>query len=104
MNELEEEEYDAMKKRDFLKAQKLKEQLEAVKVELEALNIPEPVIISEEICELKSDPDTINKCLTIMCGMGAAPSVKTLTPTLRTLLDNLAIRFIDVRFIIGVCI
>lgn len=98
LNEIQEEEYDAIKNRNFLKAQELKEQIEEMQKEIDAMaSRMNAVAIIENVCEEKSDAATMIKCLTIMCSAAAAKTVTTLTATLRSLYDNLAFPSIDVR-------
>ncbi|XP_043273023.1 condensin complex subunit 3 [Venturia canescens] len=95
LNEIQEEEYDAIKNRNFLKAQELKEQIEQMQKEIDAKTSKiNPVAIIENICEEKSDAKTMVKCLTIMGSAAAAKSVTTLTTTLRSLYDNMALPMI----------
>ena len=105
---MEEEEYEATKKRDFRAAQAIKEQIEALKNEIEKSSAPEIStetnivrmdVDNSSYNEEKDDSDTIAKCLLIMCTMSGAKSVKKLTPTLRTLFDVIVLPSVDVRII-----
>ncbi|KAI4482163.1 hypothetical protein M0802_013788, partial [Mischocyttarus mexicanus] len=98
--ELQEEEYEAIKNKEYLKAEKLKEQLGKINEDIIKLNeLPEPcVAINDDdvdiIDEEKNDSETMIKCLTIMCSMMRTKSIKTLVPTLRCLL-NVALSSLD---------
>lgn len=104
MIELEEELYQAIKEQNFLQADSLKEQINVLKEKISCLsNIPETVITEDNIREEKTDTATMVKCLDIL--YVAMQSVRTLTPTLRSLmcfvlssLDVSVRRFYDVTY------
>ncbi|XP_035740285.1 condensin complex subunit 3-like [Vespa mandarinia] len=95
--ELKEEEYQAIQNKEYLKAENRKEQIDKINQELMKLNEqsePNQMIVDDDIEEEKSDSETMIKCLTIMCAMMRVKSVKTLTPTLRCLV-NVALSSLD---------
>ncbi|KAL2745812.1 Condensin complex subunit 3 [Vespula maculifrons] len=95
--ELKEEEYQAIQNKEYLKAENRKEEINKVNQELMKLNEPSEanmVIVDDDIEEEKSDSETMIKCLTILCAMMRAKSIKTLMPTLRCLL-NVALSSLD---------
>ncbi|XP_076234312.1 chromosome associated protein G [Calliopsis andreniformis] len=82
--ELKEEEYQAIQDKKYLKADSLKNEITELNEKIVKLSETPQVIVTEEIKE-KNDPETMIKCLTIMCTM--MQSVTTLTPTLRSLMQ-----------------
>ncbi|XP_043504256.1 condensin complex subunit 3 [Polistes fuscatus] len=95
--ELQEEEYEAIKNKEYLKAEKLKEQQNKINQDLLKFHEnQEPCLLinDDDIEEEKNDSETMIKCLTIMCSMMRVKSIKTLVPTLRCLL-NIAISSLD---------
>lgn len=93
MLELREEEYQAIQDKQYLKAEQLKSEINALNEEIMRLS-EEPQIptVTEEIKE-KNDSETMIKCLSIMCTM--MQSVTSLTPTLRSLMQ-MALDSLDV--------
>lgn len=78
--------YEAIKKEDFLLAETIKETLNTVKEQINQLSkIPEPVI-NDDMREEKNDPETMVKCLNILCASIEAQTIRALTPTLRSLM------------------
>ncbi|CAL7949788.1 unnamed protein product [Xylocopa violacea] len=85
--ELREEEYQAITEKQYLKADKLKNEINTLNEEIIKLskkNTEIPLTNSEEIKE-KCDSETMIKCLNIVCTM--MQSVTVLTPTLRGLMQ-----------------
>lgn len=89
---LQEEEYQAIQKKEYLKADSLKNEINEVNKEIQSLTEQPQITVMEEIKE-KSDPQTMRKCLSIICTM--MQSVVTLTPTLRSLMQ-IALDSLDV--------
>ena len=81
---LQEEEYQAIQEKEYLKADALKNQINEVNKEIQSLTEQPQITVMEEIKE-KSDPETMRKCLSIICTM--MQSVVSLTPTLRSLMQ-----------------
>ncbi|XP_012266256.2 condensin complex subunit 3 [Athalia rosae] len=91
--EIEEEQYQAVKDKDFLKADHLKQQIQIFKGQINELNA-EPVVEEmqeDDVCI--DDPETLEKCLQIMFSM--MQSVDVLFPALRTLLDEMVLPALD---------
>ncbi|XP_053986177.1 condensin complex subunit 3-like [Hylaeus volcanicus] len=84
--ELKEEEYQAIEKREFLEADRLQKEINALNQEIIKLSktVPPPSTGAEDIKE-KDDPETMIKCLSIICSM--MQSVTSLTPTLGNLIQ-----------------
>lgn len=95
MLELKEEEYVAIKDKEYLKADSLKNEINALNDEILRLSEKPQMTVTEEIKE-KDDPETMIKCLTIMCTV--MQSITALTPTLRSLMQ-IAFDSFDVSFI-----
>lgn len=97
--ELEDEEYSAIQQKNYELAGKINEKAAAVKEKMNNLSKepeqPEPQ--SQNLCEEKSDPETMIQCLQIMYFMMRSPTVQVLSPTLRTLLDSIALPFMSVN-------
>lgn len=93
---MQEEEYCAIRQREFLKAQDLKEQIEIMKKEIDELSSRTAVMNLDEVTEERNDHDTMVTCLTIIYNMTCAKSVTTLTSTLRSLLGNLVLPCLEV--------
>ncbi|XP_031831534.1 chromosome associated protein G [Nomia melanderi] len=90
--ELKEEEYQAIQNKQYLKADQLKNEIDKLNEEIMKLSeVPELPTVIEDIKE-KSDPETMIKCLSIICTM--MQSVTSLTPTLRSLMQ-IAINSLD---------
>ncbi|XP_076300337.1 chromosome associated protein G [Lasioglossum baleicum] len=81
---LKEEEYQAIQNKEYLRADELKNQINALNEEIVKLSEPQVVIVTEEIKE-KDDTETMVKCLAILCTM--LQSVSSLTPTLRSMMQ-----------------
>ncbi|KOC59737.1 Condensin complex subunit 3 [Habropoda laboriosa] len=82
--ELKEEEYQAIEEKQYLKADSLKNQINSLTEEITKLSKQPDIVTIEEIKE-KNDPETMIKCLSIICTM--MQSVNALTPTLRSLMQ-----------------
>ncbi|KAK0164610.1 hypothetical protein PV328_003221 [Microctonus aethiopoides] len=82
--------YDVVQKQDFAEAQRLKAEMNEIENEIKNCVIKPTVVQEEEAIEEKNDPQTMIKCLSIMCAMAQVRSVTTLTATLRSLFDNMA--------------
>lgn len=101
--ELKEEEYRAIQEKQYLKADGIKNKINTLSEEIIRLSEAPPVSQAtgtEEIKE-KNDPETMIKCLAIMCTM--MQSATLLTPTLRSLMQ-IALDSLDVSvcFLIAV--
>ncbi|KAG7202630.1 hypothetical protein KM043_009811 [Ampulex compressa] len=90
--ELKEEEYQAIQEKDYLKADSLKDRINALNQEISKLMEQPELMITDDIREEKNDRETMVKCLTIMYAM--MQSVNTLTPTLRSLMQ-IALQSLD---------
>ena len=92
---LTEEQNAAVKEKNFRQAEELKNQIEKIEDELKSLQEKELSLTeenNEEICEEeKNDDETLWKCLCIMSTMMQANSVTFLTPTIRTVMENIAL-------------
>ncbi|XP_003705431.1 chromosome associated protein G [Megachile rotundata] len=82
--ELKELEYQAIAEQQYLKADTLKNQIIELNEEIKKLSEKPQLTVMEEIKE-KNDPETMRKCLNIICVM--MQSVTVLTPTLRSLMQ-----------------
>ncbi|GAB6021892.1 hypothetical protein CHUAL_006058 [Chamberlinius hualienensis] len=81
---------DLVKKQQFNEAQAKKQQIQELEENLSALTIElQPQM--EEICKIKDDPLTLQKCLTILCAMLEAKSLQLPKPTLLTIVDSLVL-------------
>ncbi|KAK2582335.1 hypothetical protein KPH14_004672 [Odynerus spinipes] len=87
--ELKEEQYEAAKSKEYLKAGKLEGEINELLQELDKFNVqPEADMITQDDVEKeKDDPETMIKCLTIICSMMTSKSVTSLTPTLKCLMN-----------------
>ncbi|XP_015175226.1 PREDICTED: condensin complex subunit 3-like [Polistes dominula] len=95
--DLQEEEYTAIQNKEYLKAEQINEQRNKIdQVLMKMSETPKPCItINDCVIEKeKNDSETMIKCLSIMCSMMRAKSIKTLVTTLRCLL-NVAISSLD---------
>ncbi|XP_054016614.1 condensin complex subunit 3-like [Hylaeus anthracinus] len=83
---LKDEEYEAIQAGQFLKADSLQKEINALNQEIIKLSVPPPPPATpvEEIKE-KDDPETMIKCLSIICTM--MQPINSLTPTLRGLMQ-----------------
>lgn len=97
LNDLTQEQDQAVQAKNFGRAEELKQSIEKVEQELKEINemennlLTETTTNQEENVEVeKNDFDTVWKCLTIMSTMLQAKSVKNLTGTIHTLVENIA--------------
>ncbi|XP_015124070.1 uncharacterized protein LOC107046084 [Diachasma alloeum] len=79
----------------FTEAAEVEKEMETWKREIEELSKSRTLIVPQTQKEAKNDPETMIKCLTIIFTMAQATSVTTLTSTLRSLFNNLALPSID---------
>ncbi|XP_015116140.1 condensin complex subunit 3 [Diachasma alloeum] len=79
----------------FTAAAEIEKEMEILKKEIEELSKSRTLIVPQTQEEAKNDSETMLKCLRIMFTMAQASSVTTLTSTLRSLFDNLALPSID---------
>lgn len=97
--DLKEEQYIEIQKKNYLKAGELNLEIEKVNAEInnitEELAIP---MITDDVGEEKekNDSHTMTVCLEIMCSSMQSPSIKTLHPTLRSLLDHMVVDNLEV--------
>lgn len=82
--ELKEEEYQAVQDKQYLKADSLTNEINLLHQEIIKLSEKPQIMISEEVKE-KDDPETMIKCLSIICTM--MQSITTLTPTISNLMQ-----------------
>ncbi|XP_076637390.1 chromosome associated protein G [Colletes latitarsis] len=85
--ELKEIEYQAIQDKEFLKADSLQKEINELTEEITkfSVKVPPPVLmIAEQEIKEKDDPETMIKCLSIICTV--LQSVTSLTPTLRDLM------------------
>lgn len=95
--ELEDQEYSAIQKKDYALAQSLNQQITELKEQLQTLSKePEAVAETQALSEEKNDPETMLQCLQIMYYMMQSGTITVLSPTLRTLMDSIALPFINV--------
>ncbi|XP_051156329.1 condensin complex subunit 3 [Leptopilina boulardi] len=92
--DLKEEQYNEIQNKNYLKAEELKMQIESVTAEIQSITeeLAIPMItddVGEEI--EKNDSHTMTICLEIMCSSMQSPSIKSLHPTLRSLLDHMVV-------------
>ncbi|XP_015584822.1 condensin complex subunit 3 [Cephus cinctus] len=93
--EVNEEEYEAIHEKDYMRAAALKEQIEDINRQINELPTGAIETTNEPVCEEKNDRETMIMCLGIMCAMMEVPSVTTLTPNLRTLMTDMALPSFD---------
>lgn len=98
---MKEEQYNEIQNKNYLKAEELKMQIESVTAEIQSITeeLAIPMItddVGEEI--EKNDSHTMTICLEIMCSSMQSPSIKSLHPTLRSLLDHMVVENLGVRF------
>lgn len=103
MLELEDEEFKAIQQKDYAKAQEIT--LKATELKAQIANLSkEPAQISESQnqVEEKNDPETMIQCLQIMYYMMQSSAITSLSPTLRTLMESVALPFIAVSKLIHI--
>ncbi|XP_034233209.1 condensin complex subunit 3 [Thrips palmi] len=96
INELKEEQDDAVRNQDFVKAQALQEDYKKLQLELEALmEAPAPAVVvpppQVEVRDAVKDEMALRKCLRIVREMVQSDTVKTLSATLRSLMQNFVV-------------
>jgi hypothetical protein len=94
--ELEDEEYSAIQRKDYSTAQAISVKVAALRVEIENLSKEPEVTETQNPCEEKTDPETVMQCLQIMYYMMQSITITVLTPALRTLMDSIALPYINV--------
>ncbi|XP_043255103.1 condensin complex subunit 3-like [Colletes gigas] len=84
--ELKQIEYQAIQDKEFLKADSLQKEINELteEIKMSSVKVPPPLMIVEQEIKEKDDPETMIKCLSIICT--ALQSVTSLTPTLRDLM------------------
>lgn len=85
LNRLKEEQVQCIRQQDFIGAEKLKNEIEGVSIELN--NIKNQPIITERQ-EKRTDLVTILKCLDIAAAILVSPQVNFLTDSLKSLKDS----------------
>lgn len=92
INELKEEQDDAVREKNYTKAQKLQEECETLQCELKTLMEGTPALppppTRVEIRDSVKDELALRKCLRIVREMTQSDSVKSLSATLRSLMQN----------------
>lgn len=94
--ELEDEEYSAIQKKDYATAQAINQRIVALKEEIESLTKEPEVVETQTQCEEKNDPETMMQCLQIMYYMMQSNTITYLSPTLRTLMESIALPNVNV--------
>lgn len=89
--ELEDEEYSAIQKKDYALAEEINQKINAIKEQIENLSKEPEVVETQTQCEEKNDPETMMQCLQIMYYMMQSNTITYLTPTLRTLMESIAL-------------
>lgn len=89
--ELEDEEYSAIQRKDYATAQEINIKINALKEEIENLSKEPEVLETQTQCEEKNDPETMIQCLQIMFYMMQSNTITYLSPTLRTLMESIAL-------------
>lgn len=100
MNDLSEQQYQAVKDKDYIKANEISDEMSKIEQELSDLSKEAEIDFtqSDEVpLEEKIDPPTLRKCLKIMCCMLQADSVTKLNLSTMTLMQNLALANANVR-------
>uniref|UniRef100_A0A0C9PZI3 Ncapg protein n=1 Tax=Fopius arisanus TaxID=64838 RepID=A0A0C9PZI3_9HYME len=84
-----------VRERKFAEAGVVEKEMVKLRKEIKEMSTTPSTVVPQTQEEAKNDPETMMKCLTIMYTMVQASSVKTLTSTLRSLFDNLAMPSVD---------
>lgn len=100
--EIKEEQYNCIRAKEYLKAEELN--LEITKLAKEIEDLEEELttpMATDDVAEEKekNDSQTMTVCLEIMCTMMQSPSIMTLVPTLRSLLDHMVLESLEVSII-----
>lgn len=94
--ELEDSEYSAIQRKDYTEAASISKQAASIKEEIQNLSKQPEIIESQTPCEEKTDPETMIQCLQIMYYMMQSSTITTLSPTLRTLMESIALPYVSV--------
>nr|ASK86676.1 condensin complex subunit 3 [Locusta migratoria] len=86
---------EAIKRQDFMEAEAMKPEILALEKRIAELT-SQPEVQTQEVRQVKNDPFTLTKCLTIVSEMMQSPDVTSLTPQLRSLLDNFVLNNLEV--------
>ncbi|XP_049808481.1 condensin complex subunit 3 [Schistocerca nitens] len=86
---------EAIKRQDFMEAEAMKPEIQALEKRIAELT-SQPDVPTQEVRQVKNDPFTLTKCLTIVSEMMQSPDVTGLTPQLRSLLDNFVLNNLEV--------
>nr|ANO53996.1 cap-g [Eyprepocnemis plorans] len=86
---------EAIKRQDFMEAEAMKPEIQALEARIAELT-SQPDVLTQEVRQVKNDPFTLTKCLTIVSEMMQSPDVTGLTPQLRSLLDNFVLNNLEV--------
>ncbi|KAL7297267.1 hypothetical protein TKK_0009667 [Trichogramma kaykai] len=98
--EMEDKEYSAIQEKNYALAQEICQNIKVLREEIENLSKEAEVVDlqpSQNVCEEKSDPETMVHCLTIMYSMMQSKTITSLSPTLRTLMDSIALPFMAIQ-------
>nr|ASK86675.1 condensin complex subunit 3 [Chorthippus mollis] len=86
---------EAVKRQDFMEAEAMKPEIQTLEKRIAELT-SQPDVQTQEVRQVKNDPFTLTKCLTIVSEMMQSPDVTGLTPQLRSLLDNFVLNNLEV--------
>ena len=96
---MKEDQYNAIKEKNYLRAEELKGDIEKLSKEIDMLadELVIPMITDDAGEEKeKNDSQTMTVCLEIMCTMMQSNSITTLLPTLRSLMDHMVLDSLEV--------
>jgi condensin complex subunit 3 len=94
LNEIREEQAEAVHQQDFMRAQVLLEKIKELQEELQRLDA-QPDVVHEQVREQQNDRATLSKCLYIIYEMMHSKTVTVLTPHLRSLMENFVLHYIE---------
>ncbi|OXU30311.1 hypothetical protein TSAR_015427 [Trichomalopsis sarcophagae] len=95
--EIEDLEYAAIQRKDYTEAAALSKQAASITEEIRNLAKEPEILESQTPCEEKTDPETMIQCLQIMYYMMQSSTITTLSPTLRTLMESIALPYVSLQ-------
>ncbi|CAH1964911.1 unnamed protein product [Acanthoscelides obtectus] len=97
LNTLDEEMEDAAHKRDFLKAEQLKEQAQRIREELahliESRTVPQVKV--QQVKTVKDDPKTVSHCLELLIALLELPTVRSISTALEFVKNEFLLPLLD---------
>lgn len=87
MHLLQDEQENAVAKKEFIKASNVQKELQEIEDKLAQISAPEEEILTENV-KLRDDYETLSRCIDLLIGVLNLPTLKTLPSSLKAFLDQ----------------